>query len=185
MPDLSGLFRKMLLNHVLNIIFGGAGTKDPKAGIFLRSYVRLVDKSLEDYELSRACFTEFVNRNDNNLLSPLFRAIGHMENCLNSLVRVSRYVEKMAAHPEMSKELTELRVLGDGNFDRIRKVRNSVEHMDERVRDGKVEPGELSTLWMDEEYITLEGRKITYQELGEWLSELHELATRLAKYGAR
>jgi hypothetical protein len=185
MPDLSALFRKLVLNHLLNAVFRRAGAQDPKVQIFLLSYIRLVDKSLEDYELSRACFTEYVNRESASVLSPLLRAIGHMENCLATLVRTIGYVKAMANHPEMSEKIGALSILASGNADRIRKVRNSIVHMDERILHGKVEPGDLSALWMDEEHMTLEGRSITYQELGEWLSELHALAGRLAEHGAQ
>jgi hypothetical protein len=56
MPDLSSLFRKNILTVVLAHVFTGAGPSTTRAAILLRSYVRVVDKALEDYELSRAAF---------------------------------------------------------------------------------------------------------------------------------
>src|SRR6266571_9140465 len=111
MPDLSGLFRHTVLNHMLSVMLRRAGVADPKAGILLRGTIRLIDKALEDYELSRACFSEFVNDRDNRKLSLFFRAIGHMENCLASLVRALRYIEVLDKHPEMKGQIGDLDVL--------------------------------------------------------------------------
>lgn len=185
MPDLSSLSSTVTLSHLLNIVFRSAGAEDAEGRIILRSYIRLLDKTLQDYELSRMHFTEFVNRKDNGVLSPLFRAIGHMENCLNSFTRTLRFVRSIADHPELGSEIGQLDVLRSSNRKRVQKIRNAIEHMDDRIRKGKIQTDDFTALWMDEDYLTLEGHQIKYEELGEWLSELHTLAGQLADYGAK
>jgi hypothetical protein len=90
----------------------------------------------------------------------------------------------MSEHPEMAEHIGSLSVLRKGVRASIEKVRNSIEHMDERVRNLKVRAGDLSALWLADDYLELEGRTISYNDLAGWLTELHALADRLADYGA-
>lgn len=90
----------------------------------------------------------------------------------------------MVDHPEMKEHMGKLDVLRPEVRTRIEKVRNSVEHMDERVRNLKVTVGDFSALWMGEDGIELENSSISYIELAHWLTEFHALADRLADHGA-
>ena len=184
MPDLSMLFRRVSLNYILNAMFRRAGAKDDRARIFIQNYIRLVDKSLEEYEFARTNFQTFVSDETNTSFGALFRAIGHMENCMYSLARAIRFAAAMAEHPEMGEHIGQLAVLSKSARTAVEKIRNSVEHMDERVRNLKVRAGDLSALWLAEEVLELEGRTIAYSDLASWLRELHALADRLADYGA-
>ncbi|MEO8343980.1 MAG: hypothetical protein ABI536_09160 [Gallionella sp.] len=185
LPDLSGIFRRVTLNYMLNAVFSGAGAKDDKARMFVQSYIRLIDKTLEEYELSRTNFEVFVTDKTNRSFGSLFRAIGHMENCLYSLARAIRFAGAMADHPEMAKHVSSLSVLQKRVRTRFEKIRNSIEHMDERVRNMKVKVGDLSVLWLGEEHLELESRRINYSELATWLTELHALSEELAMHGSR
>jgi hypothetical protein len=185
LPDLSAVFRRVTLNYILNAVFSGVGAKDDKARIFVQSYLRLIDKALEEYELSRTSFAIFVSDKTNTSFGSLFRAIGHMENCLYSLARAIRFAGAMADHPEMATHVSSLSVLQKGVRTRIEKIRNSIEHMDERVRNMKIKVGDLSALWLGEDHLELESTRINYSELAGWLTELHALAEELAKYGSR
>ena len=60
-------------------------------------------------------------------------------------------------------------------------IRNAVEHMDERIRKGLV-VDELIGLWIDDDGIELSGQKISFDELAEWMRELHGLSELLAAY---
>lgn len=184
LPDLSAVFRLVSLNYMLNAIFSGAGAKDDKARIFVQNYIRLIDKALEEYELSRTNFEVFVSDKTNTNYSSLFRAIGHMENCLYSLARAIRFASAMAGHSEMDKYISSLSVLQKDVRTRIEKVRNSIEHMDERVRNMKIKVGDLSALWMGEDHLELESTQINYSDLARWLTELHALSEELAKHGS-
>lgn len=184
LPDLSAVFRRVTLNYTLNAVFSGAGAKDDKARIFVQSYIRLIDKALEEYELSRTNFDVFLSDETNTSFGPLFRAIGHMENCLYSLARAIRFARAMADHPEMAKHVPSLSVLQKPVRTRIEKIRNSIEHMDERVRNMKIKVGDLSALWLGEDYLELESRRIHYRELANWLTDLQTLSEELAKHGS-
>jgi len=182
MPDLSALFRQNTLTEILAHYFNDAGPRGFHPAIFLRSYVRIVDKALEDYELCRSAFDEYVHRVSNNTLSPLFRAIGHMENCLNSIERALRFVARMGEDTELAGIVPALSVMRTSNRRRLSTLRNAVEHLDERVINNKICEGDFTTLWMDEDHMKLQEVRVGYQEFGGWLTELHTLAITLAKF---
>lgn len=182
MPDLSSLFRKNTLSVMLAHVFTGAGPTTVRAAILLRAYVRLVDKALEDYELCRMAFAEYVNRASSSTFSPLFRAIGHMENCLYSVERALRFARRLGEESELGATIPPLGVLRKDSLKRVGILRNGTEHLDDRVIRGAVSEGDLSAIWMDEEYMELENTRIHYSEFGTWLTELHGLAVALAKF---
>ena len=182
MPDLSALFRQNTLTAMLAHVFNAAGPRTIRTGILLRTYVRVVDKALEDYELSRVTFAEFVSRTSNDSLSRLFRATGHMENCLGSIDRAVRFAKRLSEEAELSGVIPPLSVTKRATVRRIAILRNGTEHLDARVIAGTISEGDLSAVWMDEEYLELEGVRVEYIELGSWLSELHALAVSLAHF---
>jgi len=182
MPDLSTLFRKNTLTVILTHVFTGGGPSTVRSAILLRAYVRVVDKSLEDYELCRSAFEEYVSRASNTTFSPLFRAIGHMENCLGSVERGLRFARRLREESELAAAIPSLGALRKDSMRRVGILRNGTEHLDHRVIKGKIAEGDLSAIWLDEEYMEFEGTRIQYSEFGNWLTELHGLAVDLARY---
>lgn len=182
MPDLSSLFRKNILNAILAHIFNAAGVRTTRTRILLQAFIRVVDKSLEDYELARIAFDEYVNRTSNRTLHPLFRAVGHMENCIGSIYRAVGFAKKLKQEPELALAIPELGILKKGTTRRISILRGAIEHLDKDVLRGTIGEGDLSTLWLDESYLELEGTRIDYSKLGNWLSELQKLTISLAQF---
>lgn len=65
---------------------------------------------------------------------------------------------------------------------RIRGLRDAIEHTDEKIREEKIKQGEFLMLAVKSDCIELEGKKILYSELAEWLKQLHELSEIVATY---
>jgi hypothetical protein len=185
MPDLSELFRKTILTFLLSHIYQGAGAKDYCARAFQINLVRLVDKALEDYELSRVAFSEYVSRPSNNVWSPLFRAVGHMENCFGSLERALRLARRLAEHEETATAVSGFSILEPAVRKRISKIRNTMEHIDERVIQQQIKEGDLTMLFLSEDAVELQHERIEYSELVAWLRELHDLSTNMATFVAK
>jgi hypothetical protein len=170
-----------LLSH----IYQGAGAKDYCARAFQINLVRLVDKTLEDYELSRVAFSESVSRPSNNVWSPLFRAVGHMENCFGSLERALRLARRLAEHEETATAVSGFGILEPAVRKRNSKIRNTMEHIDERVIQQQIKEGDLTMLFLSEDAVELQHERIEYSELVAWLRELHDLSTNMATFGAK
>lgn len=182
MPDLSGLHRQNLLTALLAHVFNSAGPKEFKSRALYLGFVRLVDKSLEDYELSRQSFNGYVAETDRRNLSLLVRGCGHMENCVVSVQRTYRFADAMAKIAEFRSYFQSASALHPTARERVRRIRNASEHMDERVVNGNVKEGDFVNLWMGEDAIELDGQRVTYAELGDWLTELQGLAQRVARH---
>ena len=75
-----------------------------------------------------------------------------------------------------------LSVLKPITIERLRAIRNVIQHMDERIIEGKIRDGEAVTLVPTSTHLSLGGVSISYQELGTWLTELYGLACKLATY---
>lgn len=181
MPDLDGVFRKSVLTLVLSHAFtaGGPGTRTFRA--LHLGFVRCVDKALEDYQLARTALTTWTERPENSVLSPLMRAIGHMENCLTATQRALRFARPLLEQGVLQAAAAPA-ALSDDARKRIKAVRDASEHMDERILDGRVPDGGLNTLWMAESYLELDSVRIGYDELATWLQELQRLAQIVAAY---
>jgi hypothetical protein len=185
MPDLSVLFRKNILTLLLAQVFQRAGAKDYAARAFQTTLVRVTDKALEDYELARLAFHEFVTRPNNSVWSPLFRATGHMENCLSSLERLFRLTRRLLEHSETSDLVRSVAALAPSARKRISTLRNAMEHIDERLVNEKIKEGDLTMLFLGEDAIELQGVSVSYAELAQWLTELHGLAGKAALFGTK
>ncbi|MEO8630279.1 MAG: hypothetical protein ABI612_19605 [Betaproteobacteria bacterium] len=185
MPDLSGLFRKTMLTFLLSQVFQSAGAQGYLPRAFQTNLVRLTDKALEDYELARSAFQEYVTRSSNNMRSPLFRATGHMENCFGSLERARRYARRLLEDTETTELVTGFSVLAPDVKRRIGTIRNAIEHTDDRLISEQIKDGDLVMLLMGEDAVELQQESILYTELATWLTELHALADKAARFGAK
>ena len=92
MPDLSGLRKKIVLDLILNWLFRGRRPLGQKPDALVNSFIRLVDKVVLEYEAARLSLLEYVSA-PRGVMSPLFNAAGHLENCLNSLKRAIRFAD--------------------------------------------------------------------------------------------
>lgn len=176
MPDLSGEPDKKILDHLLNVFFRGAGPKDWRAAVFSRNFVRLCDLATREYELARASLVEQVNT-PNNVMSPLFRAVGHFEQCLFALrraLRFARHKKGPKLHPSdvLSKIVTK----------RLRDIRDAIEHTDERIRKDQISENEPIMLVVKSDSVELGWNEIYYNELAEWIRALNKLAEFVAGF---
>ena len=182
MPDLSGLNSKVILTLMLNSIFRGTKTTDAHESALVSSYVRLTDKSLLAYQSTRSALLEYVNAPSNRPLSALFRAIDYMETCVGSMKRALLFANAIA---DRNGQLVSPNhpLLASDAFPRLKKIRNAIEHMDERIADGKAGPGTSApmALLVKSDNIELSGEEISYQDLSQWLTQLHQIAEDLVK----
>lgn len=176
MPDLSGEPDKKILGHVLNVFFRGAGPKDWQAPAFSRNFVRLCDLATHEYELARATLVEQVNT-PNNVMSPLFRAVEHFEQCLSALQRAQRF-----ARHKKGPKLPPSDVLSKIVTKRLFKIRNAIEHTDDCIRKCQISENEPIMLVVKSDSVELGGIEIYYNELAELIRALNKLAEFVAGY---
>lgn len=180
MPDLSRLDTKLSLNVALNATLRAAGPLDRNARALWLNYVRLVDQLIWEYEAARHALQNFVDT-PNNTLSPLFRAIAHMETLVNTMRRAIFFARRMRRHKD-SPKIEKLNVLSGSAGDRLVEIRNAIEHLENKILKGKIAQGEPTTLLVQSDRLELLGHEILYRELADWAVELHDLAIELADY---
>ncbi|MGZ4531166.1 MAG: hypothetical protein ACXVXP_02310 [Mycobacteriaceae bacterium] len=133
LPPVDHLSNNGSLNVILDRVLAGGPTgfpQSPSALGLLSNFVRLVDKSLREYDAARAELTVYVEPHEGTLrTSPYIRAVDHMENCVG------------ATHRSVlnAKALRELGVgrgaprLTDRQESRLAHVRHAIEHSDEKL----------------------------------------------------
>jgi hypothetical protein len=84
MPDLGHLDSKNSLNAMLNVVFGGRGMIGHPGQGLLTLYVRVMDKTVLEYEAARAALLSGSPRRTTSGAT-LFRTIDHLETCVDSL----------------------------------------------------------------------------------------------------
>jgi hypothetical protein len=180
MPDLSALDGKLILNQALNTMFRRAGPSDRLAKALWLNYVRLVDQTLWEYKAARESLQEYVET-PNNVISPLFRTIAHLEACINTTWRAIRFARRMRRNKN-SPRIDKLPVLSDTVASQIDKLRNAIEHLENKILNGAIAEGEPTTLIAKSDGIELAGIEIFYLELANWIKELHSLAESIIDY---
>lgn len=181
LPDLSHLNEKVSLPHILNVFFRGAGAEDQTTRVLITSYIRLVDKTVLEYALARDHLAEYY-ASPRNTISPLMRASGHMENCLNALIRAVRFAERIRRSktgPTVDR-VAAVRLTKAGR--ELVDIRNSVEHMEKMLIDGKLEEGAAVAIVIHDGQIELAGHTARFDDLARWVEALHALAVEWSDY---
>ena len=176
MPELPEGSDKTFLADILNVVFTRGGPSDFAAAAYSRNFIRLCDLAIREYMLAREALIEYINT-PNEVMSPLFHAVGHLEQCIHAMRRAIRF-----ARNKQGPRLPRMDVISSDVESRIRNIRNAIEHTDERIRKGRIQKGEFLMLGVKSGSIELEGKEIYYSELAKWLKQLKQLAEYMASY---
>jgi hypothetical protein len=193
MPDLSNLSAKLTVNYILNYTFGNAGLQMGGSGQYqFLNLIRLVDKTLLEYEQARDYLQRYVD--SHNKTSLFLRCVDHMETCVDSLHRVFLHLEGLKASLHEKQERTartneslpQIRrgeLPGKNARKRIRRIRHAMQHMDERI--GRGEAGaDIAPIGLNvkSNSIELDHEEVYFAELASWIRQMHEFAEQLTTY---
>lgn len=180
-PELAA--QKHVLSSMLNLVLRGRGLMGLPGQALQANLLRLVDKATEAYERGRRELLEYATT-DNQTMSPLFRAVDAFEDCIISAHRSMLYVgglKKLTPTPALDWS-----VLPQApDLERLRSMRNRIEHTDEDIvesRHGQGVPGNAAMLLVMDDRVELGANSITYDELSGWLEGLNALAKELSDY---
>lgn len=190
MPGLSDLHGNLTLDYGLNRIWNSAGLQMEGSGRaqFL-NLVRLVDKTLLEYESARQYSQQYVD--SDNRTSLFMRCVGHMENCIDSLNRAFSHLEglKASLHHEQCRtsrpmpRIAREEIPNARNRKRVNDIRDAIQHMDDRISKGRagasVAPIGLN---VKSDSIELDNEEIYFAELAHWVRQVYEVTERLAEY---
>jgi hypothetical protein len=180
MPDLSHLDSKNTQNELLNSLFGGAPRHHPTRGL-TTSLVRVMDKTIIEYEAARAALTEWIET-PNHVMSPLLRAIDHLETCIDSLDRVAQFVEELRAAVN-GPAIDGNKVPSRNQQKRIHALRGAIAHADRDLAKNRTgEPTGLPmTLMPTNDGVEVASSQVSWDDLAGWIEKYHDLAGELIR----
>lgn len=176
LPDLSHLPRTNFPDRLINLAFGMGGYPEP-VQFQLTTAARLLDKALTDWDLARI---EFAGHADVRggfrpplqstkpaVTRALFRAIGHLEDFVDSLARLLRLLKAMHPAPCL-REFADLPFPSQAQRKSVRLFRNRIAHGDEDIAKGKAGQGlATATLEPDPTGMQLQGLRLDYADLAQ------------------
>jgi hypothetical protein len=171
-----------VVEGILRFIFHAAESSNPKTRALRYGYLRLVDKCTYEYRRGRELLMAFVDAERGQRFGILLQSASHFESCISTMKRAVSYLDALRRDkdgPSISKNVAVLR-----NQDRIRRVRDAIEHTDEDILKGTLSPGDAHVLLVKDDELELAGEKIRYDELAKWIEELHDEAHKIAGHGA-
>jgi hypothetical protein len=190
MPDLSNLSGKLTIDYFLNYAFGNTGLQmsGPGQAQFL-NFIRLVDKTLLEYEPARFDLQNYVN--SDNRTSLFMRCVDHMENCVDSLhrsflhldgLRTSIYRERQRTN-EPLPDIHRDELPKSSNRRRIDNIRDAIQHMDDRISKGRA-GADIAPIGLNvkSDSVELDHEEIYYAELALWIQQIYRVAEQLTNY---
>jgi len=140
---------------------------------------RLSDKAIREYRAARDDLTAFLRtRRSVECLkmkghTRLLRATDHLENCIDAIRRAEGFFDTPAFASVTTAENREmLKELHCG----ARKIRNSIQHADERFAEGRISDGEPAFPAMTSDCLYFAGEYISYAEIAALAMVVWQLA---------
>ena len=153
-----------------------------KTRLHLRTFIRLVDKTIGEYQAARTGLIREVESEAEREASFILHVpfIDHIENCIMSARRLFRMMETLRqAHPDFVSRETRRRL---ERFSRhIRELREVIAHLAEDIHADAIEPNQpvLLNLSADKTAIAIGSQTLELHRLGTALREIHHLAKSL------
>ncbi len=185
LPSLDHLFRTNLVDQVLDLVLGGGNGYSDPIPFQLTTAARLLDKALNDWDLTLNEFELHHETRGSVPPGPLqapkpgvtrayFRAIDHLETLVDSLARLFRLVRSLEGALTFPP-LTEMQLPSEAERKRVRDFRNRIAHGDEDIAEGKGGKGNpTATLRITETAIELQTERLEFSELARMMEEVHD-----------
>jgi hypothetical protein len=192
MPDLSELqARSSQGAFLLNQLIGAGNHFPPAMASYRRNMVRLADKAVHDYiDVRNSVIAQIAEtqRLHNEMVKGrqiyMFRAIDKLEDCIITVQRLFRYFEKVKSDPSgfpldrlLKRQLKSVE-------DSIRDTRNLIEHLDDDIKNERIQEGQNTAPALDPEtkMISLAGVQLPVEALARAIRHFHEFAHEFARY---
>lgn len=192
MPDLSELqARPSNGTFLLNQLIGAGNNFPPAMASYRRNMVRVADKAVYDYiDVRNSVLAQIAEaqRPHNEMVKGrqiyMFRAVNKLEDCIITVQRLFRYFEKVKRDPSRFPLDGLLRRQLESVEDSIRDTRNLIEHLDNDIRNEKIQEGQNTAPALDQEtrMISLAGETLPVEKLARAIRHFHQFAHEFARY---
>lgn len=185
MPNLSDLDSSLRGKRLLGRIMGVHGPATPCGLQIADGYVRLVEKTIFEYESARKEMQSFMA---NGVLEHYLRAQDHFETCVQSLHRTIIYLDRLRRMGLRQSNGTpfvprpsELEVLNQGVIKQVREIRDACEHLDEDIINGKISEDAEVEIHLGWQCATLAEMELRYADISRWITQPHHFAELLSR----
>jgi hypothetical protein len=169
----------------LGLLLGVHGPHTPRGKQIADGFVRLVEKTTLEYQLSRERLLAFLER---GFVDDYSRAQDHFETSIQSLHRAIAYLDRLRGLGFQQADGTafvprprELEVLRDNIKKKVRNFRDFAEHIDRDIIAGRIPPGDTISIHLSWEKASLNGAEIAYTDFVRWVEQLHHFAVLLSR----
>jgi len=185
MEDLSGL-EKLQPTMVLNLVFAKADKNvNRKTALYRRVYIRLVDKTVDEYKEARNLILAQIEEGQRNAEEMtmdgryiyMFKFVDHMENCISTVRRLLRFLDALKANKDGLSFPREIRKQIKSLTTPIVGVRNVVEHMEKEIqKDGIKENEPVMIKVVDtQDGVMIGGQSLKFSTLSTLIKQFHGL----------
>lgn len=178
MPSLQHLDSKNILNVMLNGLFGQRGVPGHPGRTLANYLARLLDKTILTYESARGEMATYVERRDESVFSPFYRAHDELETTIDSLWRVACFTERLRRY-KLAPVIEASRLPSQSDQRRLREMRHAIQHADDRIFVG---PAHAAWLALCDDGIELATQRISYRELATWIELYHDVVKELVAH---
>jgi hypothetical protein len=179
-PDLSDISNPVSATYLLNVVFRGPPPENYALRSYLTNFIRNTDRAIDEYERARQLLIDYIGSANRTLL--FIRAMSHFETSIHSVKRAHRFFVRLRAHPDGPAIERVAGKLLDKYGQQITDIRDTVEHIDERVERGELADGSPIALFMskDGERLEIGDLSMSLMDLANALRRLHAFAVALA-----
>jgi hypothetical protein len=185
MPSLSGLDASLRGKRELGRILGAHGSSTSRGLQIADGYVRLVEKTIIEYESARR---EMVSFMAGGVLGKYFRAQDHFETCLQALYRAIIYLDRIRRLDIRHKDGTpfeprppDLEVLSEGVRSRLEEIRDACVDLDEDIINERIPEDAEVAICLGWDCARLADKEICYDEISKWIIQLYQIAVPLSR----
>lgn len=169
----------------LGLLLGVHGPHTPRGKQIADGFVRLVEKTILEYQSSRERLLAFLK---DGITDDYFRAQDHFETGIQSLHRTIAYLDRLRSMGFRQADGTAfiprpraLEVLRDDIKAKVRELRDFAEHLDQDIVGARIPPEAEIGIHLGWEKASLNGAEITYTDFVRWVGQLHHFAVLLSR----
>ena len=192
MEDLSRL-EKLHPTLILNLVFAH-GDRDisRRTALNRRLFIRLIDKAVDEYNAARELIVAQIaegRRSSEEMAKDgrhiyMFKFVDHMENCISSVRRIIRFLNVLKGNQDGLAFSRTVRKQIESLTSSIVDVRDTIEHMDERIQNDIIQTSEPVMLKISDtqDGIMIAAHSLKFSVLSTLIKKLHELGQSMAEW---
>jgi hypothetical protein len=187
LPDLTDLPLRLRNDRMLGNMLGIHGPPTPRGKQLADGYVRLVERTLIEYEAGRAAMNRFLAAERGP--EHYYAAQDHFENCVRCLHRAIEFLERLrraglkdgSGSPFIPRP-RDLEVISAQVRDQVRELRDALEHLDDDILAGRIDESARTDIHAGWTAVQLGDHRLVYEDIASWIRQLYHFASMLSRF---